>query len=227
MFINNASLRLREFALVLAVALLIPYITAFGYWFGLPEPDPAWSTIRILSNITFEASSLAVLAYVLFRQKRSWSDIGVTFTNLDIVYSFALAIVAYLAYVIVYVLAQTISNALTGRPVVVQPNNISIIKSGGFVILLLYMIINPFFEEIIVRAFTMTELFAFTNKEWIAIVVSVCLQTGYHLYQGVYATLLISSQFFVYALFYARYRRASPIILAHFYFDVLALIANR
>src|SRR5204863_2182185 len=100
MFKNDASLRKREFILVLAVALLIPYVSSFGYWFGLPEPDPALSTIRVLSNIAFEGSSLAVLAYILFRQKRSWSEIGLSFENIDILYSFALAIVAYLAYLL-------------------------------------------------------------------------------------------------------------------------------
>lgn len=59
------------------------------------------------------------------------------------------------------------------------------------------------------------------------VALSVLLQSGYHIYQGVASMLLLSSTFFIFALYYARTRRALPIMLAHLCADVTAVVAAR
>jgi membrane protease YdiL (CAAX protease family) len=88
---------------------------------------------------------------------------------------------------------------------------------------LLMMVVNPFFEELLVRAYLMTEIEYLTGNINIAIVVSVLLQTSYHYYQGAVAPLFLSIGFMFFSFYYAKNRRITPVILAHMYFDLLAL----
>jgi hypothetical protein len=219
--------RLRAFLLVLAVALLYPYFSSFAIWLGVPYPTGPWLNIRIIIGILFQLTILALLALVLTRQKRTWQSLGVYFSWENVLHSLGLVIVAYLGYYLVYVLAWYLSATITGHPIAVQSNNVSFLREGNFLLLLIYGLSNPWFEEVIVRAYTMTELAAFKLPEGSIVLVSVLLQTGYHLYQGVPAALLISSQFFIFAVYYANTRRALPVILAHLYLDLFALMAYR
>jgi membrane protease YdiL (CAAX protease family) len=70
-------------------------------------------------------------------------------------------------------------------------------------------------EELIVRAYLMTEVAALSGSMGLAVTVSVGFQCFYHLYQGVPAALYHVGTFFAYAVFYAYTRRATPVVLAH------------
>src|SRR6266705_4901806 len=87
-----------------------------------------------------------------------------------------------------------------------------------------WVIINPFFEELLVRAYTMTEVLWLTQSGALAVLVSVAIQAFYHLYQGVPAALGHGATFLVFSLYYLRTRRIAPVVLAHLYLDVGALI---
>ena len=58
----------------------------------------------------------------------------------------------------------------------------------------------------------------------LAVLVSVAIQAFYHLYQGVPAALGHGATFLVFSLYYLRTRRIAPVVLAHLYMDVGALI---
>src|SRR6266508_5453747 len=227
MFARVPVQRLRTFLLVLASALIYPYLSSFAVWLGLRQPTGPWLNTRIVVGIIFEVSVLAILAKVLSRQNRSWQSIGLHFSWEEVLHSFGLFVIAYLAYYVVYVIAWYLSASITGHPIAVQANNMAFLREGNFLILLLYALVNPWFEEVIVRAYTMTELAAFKLPVGSIILLSVLLQTGYHLYQAVPAALLASSTFFFFALYYTATRRALPIILAHLYFDLFALVGSR
>jgi membrane protease YdiL (CAAX protease family) len=55
--------------------------------------------------------------------------------------------------------------------------------------------------------------------------VSVTLQTLYHLYQGIPAAIALGAMFLILSAYFVKYGRVLPVILAHLYFDVLALLA--
>jgi hypothetical protein len=84
-------------------------------------------------------------------------------------------------------------------------------------------IVNGFLEELIVRAYLMTELIRLTRNTWFAVVVSVAVQTSYHFYQGVPLALSHVAVFTLFALVYARTRWALTIALAHSLFDLGAV----
>lgn len=219
--------RLRSFLLVLVISLAIPYSSSFAVWLGLRQATDAWLNIRIIGAIGLEIIGLAALALVLLRQHRTWDSLGIHFSWENILHSLGLWIIAYLVYSVVYVIAWYLSVAITGYPIAIQAHNVEFLRDGSMPLLLLFALLNPWFEEIIVRAYTMTELAAFKLPQELVILLSVLLQVGYHLYQGVGSALLISSTFFVFALYYANTRRALPIILAHLYLDIIALLAQR
>ena len=97
----------------------------------------------------------------------------------------------------------------------------------GFGISLLsiaFVLLNPFFEELIVRAYTMSEVMDLGGSRLLAILISVSLQMSYHFYQGVLRSIAIAATFTVFSIYFAKTRRIAPIILAHFCFDALALV---
>ena len=88
------------------------------------------------------------------------------------------------------------------------------------------VLVNPFFEEWIARGFVIREVEALTGKAGVAVAASVLLQAAYHTYQGPVLTVAVAANFLVWSLFYARSRHILPVILAHLYLDVFALVAR-
>ena len=87
-----------------------------------------------------------------------------------------------------------------------------------------YSLLNPFFEELIVRAYLVTEVIDLTGSSTLAVALSVAVQFFYHLYYGWAGAISLSFLFLALALYYARSRCAFPVIVAHGFFDVYALI---
>ncbi len=76
----------------------------------------------------------------------------------------------------------------------------------------LFTFVNPFFEELLVRAFLITEIEAIFANTNLAATMSIVLQTTYHLYQGIRSALALSSSFTLFTLYYVRKRRILPVI---------------
>lgn len=91
--------------------------------------------------------------------------------------------------------------------------------------LIIYILVNPFFEELIVRGFVMTEVFSLSNSRTLAIAISVGIQTLYHLYQGIFSALILAGVFLVFSIFYSRTGKLTPVIVAHLIAD-LGLLAR-
>src|ERR1051326_741773 len=87
--------------------------------------------------------------------------------------------------------------------------------------------LNPFFEELIVRAFVMTEIIALTQRSGLALLASVLLQTSYHTYQGPANVIRLAISFTIFAAYFAQKRRILPVIFAHMYMDYWFLLAAR
>ena len=87
-----------------------------------------------------------------------------------------------------------------------------------------FCLLNPFFEELVVRAYLMTEITELTGSTVWAFILSVVVQFSYHLYYGWAGAISLSFQFLVFALYYAHSRRALPVVLAHDFFDVYGML---
>src|SRR6267154_1579222 len=128
---------------------------------------------------------------------------------------------SYAAYVCGSMVVQFVHNIMYGS-LVTGPTGQDFFAHPG-VAALPFALLNPFFEELTVRAYLMTEVLDLTDSSLLAVALSVAVQFSYHLYYGWAGAIALSFQFLIFALFYSHSRRALPIIAAHGFFDIWAL----
>jgi membrane protease YdiL (CAAX protease family) len=66
----------------------------------------------------------------------------------------------------------------------------------------------------------MTEIMAITRRAWLAVAISVVVQTSYHFYQGVPLALSHVVLFTGFAIFFLKTRSILPVAIAHSLVDV-------
>jgi membrane protease YdiL (CAAX protease family) len=211
-----------ELALVLSVAFGSPvfsslYVLATGHTASPNSPSLHWGF-----QLFNETASLLLLGYVLWRRNLRVRDLGMCWSVRDFAHGVVIAIGSYSAEYVGGFIVFFIHHAIFG------PDHASISPSSIFghtgIVAIPFFLLNPFFEELIVRAYLMTEVRALTGSATLAVALSVALQTAYHLYYGWQGALSLAFMFLVLAVYYSRTRRATPIIVAHGAFDLLALV---
>jgi len=88
---------------------------------------------------------------------------------------------------------------------------------------IVFVCLNPFFEELIVRAYTMSEIMSVGGTTGMAIVISVAVQMSYHLYQGLANAIALTAVFTIFSIYYAQTKRILPVVLAHLFMDMTFL----
>jgi membrane protease YdiL (CAAX protease family) len=180
-----------------------------------------WFYVAILGELV----ALLVLLVALRRQGRSLRDLTLSFSWKDLPESLLLAIGSYIVFIQVSLLLFYGYYVFTGRSLDATPQNIEHLKAKITLAAVLLMLVNPFYEEIIARAYVITEVRFLTGSRVIAVLVSVVLQSAYHLYQGTISALLIAVTFTVFSIYFVMRGKILPVILAHMYFDFLALLS--
>jgi membrane protease YdiL (CAAX protease family) len=216
-------LRAWELALVLLVAFSSPVISsALDWWTGSVGPGTE-TVLGSVYGIKKQAICLGLLAYVLSRRGRTFRDLGLTFRWADVPAGVLLTVAAFLARSLAWRGMEWTSLLVTGRPIAYVDHREHLAGLGLILLSLLYRVIDPIYEEMIARAFTLTEVEALTGSTGLAIAASVLLQTSYHFYLGTASAVSAGAMFLVYACFYARFRRITPVILAHAIWDVMLI----
>jgi membrane protease YdiL (CAAX protease family) len=221
------NLRALEFGLIFLIVFapllaMSIYTVTTGSNLGGSTPGKAFT----LSGILTEVSALALLRYVLLRQGRDFRSLGLWFSWKDILRSVLIIVLGYIAFLVWWFSIVAIYRGL-GRPLNSAPQNVEFMSSMLSILGVLFLLLNPFFEELIVRAYVISEVQFFTGSSSLAVLVSVAIQSSYHLYQGVVPALLTTSLFTVFSLYYVRTKRITPVIIAHMFFDFLALAVRR
>jgi membrane protease YdiL (CAAX protease family) len=167
------------------------------------------------------ALSILLLFYVLFNRNLTYGHIGLGISFKDILYGLGLAILATAvvsisSFILRSILPMAYANQITAR-------NVSFLYNGFSWSFLIYLLINPFFEELIVRGYLMTEIFTWSKSKALAIIVSVLIQSAYHLYQGIFQNLILATIFLLYAIFYSKTGKLTPVIVAHLIADLAIL----
>lgn len=212
-----------QLCLVLAVGFLIPFVRSLGIFLGWWHPGPATS-YRFVLRITVELVGLLCLYLVLSYQKKRFQDIGLSLKIRlsDLGHSFALFFGALLGSAILG-LALKLLYVFLGRALRPQLDRAAIFGTALGFLPVLYVLLNPFYEELLVRAFLISEMEAIYRGTALAVLASVALQTSYHLYQGLPMALSHIPAFLLFSLYFVRTRRILPVILAHMLMDVSAL----
>jgi membrane protease YdiL (CAAX protease family) len=219
---TDARRRWFELALVLLVALTTPVAQALFLLYGGPGSAPRMDNARWIFGMVQEATSLLLLGYVLSRRHLRFRDLGLRWSLRGAGAGVLLAVVSYAAYYVGYVLVHFIHQAIFGAGIVVL-NGKNFFDHPATAIIP-FSILNPFFEELIVRAYLMTEVLELTGSRIKAVALSVLVQFSYHLYYGWQGAIMISFIFLVFALYFVRTRRALPVIVAHGLIDFYAIL---
>jgi membrane protease YdiL (CAAX protease family) len=193
------------------------YLLKYG-----PGAMPSMSSARWAIGIVQEATALLLLGYVLSRRRLGLASLGLRWSFKDAGVGVLVAGASYAAYIIGAMFVQVVhyrlygsfSHGPTGADFFAHPSILAIP----------FCLLNPFFEELIVRAHLMTEILQLTGSRALAVLVSVAVQFSYHLYYGWAGAISLSFLFLALALYYVRSRRALPIIVAHGLFDIAALV---
>ncbi|HSS99016.1 MAG TPA: CPBP family intramembrane glutamic endopeptidase [Terriglobales bacterium] len=210
---------------VLLFAFGLAVITSLFIWLRGWHPGPA-TTRRMIFRIVHELASLALLAWVLRKQGKRFTDIRFFLppTLADIGHSILLFVGAVIGNGWVYLTLRFIVHFVTGHPVH-RTWNISASLFGSTITVLpfLFCFINPFVEELIVRGFFIIEVESIYGSTRLAAFASVIFQASYHLYQGLLSALSLSASFTLFTVYFIRKRRILPVVLAHLYMDLLAV----
>jgi uncharacterized protein len=91
-------------------------------------------------------------------------------------------------------------------------------------VLILKAIENAVLEEVIVVGYLMTRLRQMRLRPWHVVAISAVLRGSYHLYQGFGAFVGNAVMGVVFALFFLRFKRVTPLIVAHTLLDVVAFV---
>jgi membrane protease YdiL (CAAX protease family) len=210
---ESRRLRLCELALVIGVGFLQPLTVSLYHWWTNARIAPS-TALGSLFSILDATIAISVLAYVLYRQGRSLRTIGLVFRRTDILW-------ALLILMFDRLMTTAVFKDLAGFA---TPKHFPLGYAG--VISWLAVVPAAAREELLVRAYLMTEVAGLTENWGIAVVASVGFQTLYHLYQGTPAALMAAGSFFVSAVYYANTRRITPVILAHSLHNFLYLAGH-
>jgi len=91
-------------------------------------------------------------------------------------------------------------------------------------ILVLSAIQNSILEEVVVVGYLVTRLRQLGHRIMPVVAMSAGLRGAYHLYQGVGAFVGNAVMGVIFALFYVRFRRVLPLVIAHTILDVASFV---
>jgi membrane protease YdiL (CAAX protease family) len=218
-YASNAH-RWIDLGLVLLVAFGHSILGSIIQWFHPASVIRSNSAIGL--SILGEAIAL-LLFFILFgRQERRLTDIGLSFRWTDIPKGLGLAIVSLIFMRITAIAVPYIYFLVTLRDFPFNASSSNVFTASLW-LLIPFLLLNPFFEEILVRGYLMTEWISLRGSAVLAAIISVTFQTGYHLYYGLYGAMMVGCGLSVFAIYFANSRRLIPVILAHMFWDLTLL----
>jgi len=91
-------------------------------------------------------------------------------------------------------------------------------------VLLLSALQNGLLEEVLVTGYLLTRLKKLGVGSWQAVAISATLRGSYHLYQGLGGFLGNAAMGVIFAVLFLRWKRATPMIIAHTLIDAVAFV---
>lgn len=218
--------RQRWFELFLVVLLAIAPLT-FQAIESLRSGPPSVNrpSFGVIVQIAHELSSVLLVVYILSRRAQGFRALGLSWRRIDVLIGFVLALAAGALSAFIRFLENTLFMAFTGHHASMPDPRIHFLGIPvGFMIT--YAVTSAFFEETVVRGYVTSELIGLAYPVWLATAASILLQASYHIYYGWGRTLEVSGVFIVLGVYFALSRRLMPVILAHFFCDLGAILAN-
>ena len=217
---DNRRLRYLELCLVLFFSYGSSLNTAI-YILNFGPTGIHRTSISLAYSFAHAVIAVVLLRYVLSRSGRNFEDIGLRWSWKDLPIGVLLLIVALVFEGTIYFYSRNLASHFFGFIPHFMPARD--VFGHLSVPLASYLLVGPVAEELIVRAYLMTEVKALTGSTTLAVLGSVVAQGSYHLYYGWFGAAIVSCQFLVFSLFYARWRRSLPTLVAHELYDIIAM----
>ena len=218
--LTDRQIRVIELVLVCGIAFGSSILSSLHALSGYTFRSSSWSEYSWINSTLREGFCLGLLWYVLRRRGWTFFDLGLSWAWADVGWSLLLRLAGATGfYAVFYGFYFT---GLSSVDTTTATGHVGYYLFGNDVafMAILFQLLNPFFEELIVRAYAMTEIKQLTNSMAKAVLLSTVLQTSYHFYQGVPVALAHGATFLIFSIYYAKTNRITPVILAHLYSDV-------
>ena len=209
--------------IALTVIVLIPF--GMMIWFRAHDSSGFASIELIVYPLLFGGSSIGVL-YLLkrFFLKESFAEFnsGKGRWSSDILWGLALTTIYFLLF---YVERATLSNILSFNPNMELLGLMLDMRENPFLLILWFgpvLWIGIALYEELIRVFILSSLWKISNKQiWsIAVIIISALIIGFaHWSQGSFGVVTIAIKSIVSGLFFYKYRRLLPLIIAHVLYD--------
>lgn len=167
---------------------------------------------------------LLILLFLAMRERSEKNYLNITFQMNDLRDSILLFLggyffVCFLAIVAFLLFASSTQDFNAFQPTESLKSVVAFLANLSFWKMTVFLAVNAIFEESIIRTLFMNELNGFIRQGALIVVLSALVQAGYHLYQGWARCLLVFFLFVIFAAYYQKFRRTTPLILAHFFVD--------
>jgi membrane protease YdiL (CAAX protease family) len=211
-----------EFSLIMLVSLGYLIFSAFA-WATIDPNSQAvlnYGNDDILQILFYEFTVLLIVMGILKWQGWSISSIGFSISLRKLTAGLAMFVISYFLYVIVFRLfgdfvlnLKILDNSAN--------ENITYTVSANLLPLILFSLINPFFEEFILVGYIVT---AVRDKMSLfgCLILSVGFRLAFHVYQGPIILLSILPTGIMFTLYYWYKGNLIPSIIAHSLLDFLS-----
>lgn len=177
-------------------------------------------------GILGKAACLLLLAYVLRVSGRKFSDLGLKWDSWQCAIALPLIVGCYTLNSVWAAGVYGIVEVAIDWPVPHPDIGAHLFGERIRFVSVIGALVNGFYEELIVRAYLMTQLERLCRSKLLAIFISVVIQVSYHFYQGTPAALSHVAAFLILACYYSRTRQILPVALAHVFYDLLPMISH-
>lgn len=218
--------KLRHLGIVLLVSLPMSLVACvYILSGGKVSTGPMEQQYGLATGLISEATALAVLWYVMGMQGKTWKDISMRPALADVPRALYLFIATEIAAYVLLLPIQYGYRAYSGHFLTAKSLG-PLLGLGISSLSIAFVFLNPFFEELIVRAYAISEVINLGGSRSLAVIFSVVCQISYHLYQGAAHVLALTILFTAFSIYYVRTRRIGPVILIHLFVDVSFLIQS-
>jgi CAAX protease family protein len=212
-----------ELLIILIIGFGFPiYTSTYSSLMLSTEPNQSW-LYKFTSNdfyytILYEA--IALLIIICFLKLRGWSlnDFNLGFTYRLIFVALLLVFISNVLKIIIYTIAELFIIETD-----ISTKHIQYNLDANWISILLILIINSLYEEIILIGYLFKRLEKYNPI--IIIGLSLLIRESYHSYQGLQGMLLIIPLGLVYGYYYYKYKKLWPIVLGHAFNNLLVFVS--
>lgn len=218
-----------ELLVVLIVGVVSPLTGAILYLVS-PTEHPGY-IIDAVSTASSSLQTCAVVLYLIWRSPEGFAAFGLhPFRPVkDTLLVLALLPAAWCSHVVIWHVLWYIPGIVEiyeattspGGPQPVFPSDQSRSDVASIIILSLF---NASAEQLVVSAYLITRLRTLFRSAPLALLLSTCLFTSYHIYQGPWALPSIFAFGLIFGAAFLATGRILPLIIAHAVFDVAVLL---